>query len=306
MSPGRTVVTSVVLALLVNGMFAASAAAQELHRSLRPPPTGGLPVVPFMEGWYSNADGSVTVSFGYDNRNKNDVYVPRGADNRIDPPSLDGMQPEVFYQGRQHGVFAVTIPASMREDTIWWHIKSGKSDALSVPGELGSTAYELDRNPRPQGSLQPLIWFQQNNPGTGPEGVVSPDVKTVAVGVPLTLEVGTEDPSVRDPSNPLFAKPLDTRVIWYRHQGPGEVQFTEDPSTPFMTTPFVSLRGQTSAPASRIAIPGGKGPARVVATFPEPGDYMIRARLDNWNASDSDGYDQCCWSHAFQRVRVTE
>ena len=33
--------------------------AQQPTRLL-PPPPGGLPVIPFMEGWYANDDGSVT------------------------------------------------------------------------------------------------------------------------------------------------------------------------------------------------------------------------------------------------------
>jgi len=294
------------MALLVNTVFAVSAGAQETQRFLRPPPKGGLPIVPFMEGWYGNEDGSVTVSYGYHNRNETDVIIPMGENNFIEPAQLNGMQPEIYFTGRHMGVFAVTIPASMASETIWWHLKTGNSEATMVPGERGSAAYELDRNPRPQGSVQPVIWFEQGNPGRGPEGVLSTTVKTVAVGAPLKMEVGTEDPSVRDPSNPLFAKPLDTRVMWYKHQGPGEVQFTEDSSTPFMTAPDVSLRNAMPSSPARIAIPAGKGPARVIATFSEPGDYLIRARLDNWNASDSDGFDQCCWSNAYQRVRVTK
>jgi len=305
MSRIRAVVTSVAMALVVNAVFAVSAGAQEVQRFLRPPPKGGQPIVPFMEGWYGNADGSVTVSFGYHNRSEVDVIIPKGDNNYIEPAQLNGMQPEVYLPGRQHGVFAVTIPASMSDETIWWHLKTGSSETLQVPGARGSTAYELDRNPRPQGSVQPLIWFEEGNPGTGPEGVMSTTVKTVAVGAPLTIEVGTDDPSVRDPSNPVFAKPLDTRVMWYEHQGPGKVQFTEYPSTPFIAAPHVSLRNAMPAAAARIAIPASKGPARVIATFSEPGEYLIRARLDNWNASDSDGFDQCCWSNAFQRVHVT-
>jgi hypothetical protein len=84
------------------------------------------------------------------------------------------------------------------------------------------------------------------------------------------------------------------------------VSFTEHASTPFITTPARSTRGMIPAAASRVSIPAGKGPARVMVTFTEPGEYMIRARLDNWNSSDSDGLDQCCWSNAYQRVRVTQ
>ncbi|CAN0467918.1 unnamed protein product, partial [Scytosiphon promiscuus] len=234
------------------------------------------------------------------------VFIPRGEGNRIEPASLNGMQPEVYFSGRHPGVFAVTIPATMKDETIWWHIKTGDLEELKVPGERGSTAYELDRNPRPQGSVQPHIWFEDGKIGSGPEGIVAANTKTVTVGDELTLEVGTKDPSVRDPSNPLFAKPLDTRVIWYKHQGPGKVHFTEHPSTPFDTAPARSTRGMIPAAPSRVAVPAGAGPAMVIATFSEPGDYVIRARLDNWNSSDSDGLDQCCWSNAYQRVRVTK
>lgn len=302
----RPVVASVALALLANVVMVVSADAQQPARPLRPPSPAGIPVIPFMEGWYANEDGSVTVSFGYHNRNVEDVIVPLGENNRIEPAQLDGMQPDIYFPGRHPGVFAVTIPASMGDESAWWHIKTGNLEELKVPGERGSNAYELDRNARPQGSVQPSIWFENGKRGSGPEGVVAVNTKTISVGAELTLEVETEDPSIRDPSNPLFAKPLDSRVIWYKHQGPGQVSFTEHASTPFIIEPARSTRGMIPAAPSRVAIPAGKGPARVMATFSEPGEYMIRARLDNWNSSDSDGLDQCCWSNAYQRVHVTQ
>jgi hypothetical protein len=58
-----------------------------------------MPVIPFMEGWYANEDGSVTVSFGYHNRNTEDVIVPLGEQNRVEPAQLDGMQPEIYFAG---------------------------------------------------------------------------------------------------------------------------------------------------------------------------------------------------------------
>lgn len=305
MSQVRAVVTSVVMAFLVNAVFVVSAGAQEVQRDLRPSATNGLAIIPFMEGWYLNEDGSITVSFGYQNRNETDVIIPRGVNNYIEPAQFDGMQPDIYYTGRHVGVFAITLPASMATEEAWWHIRTGNLPETKVPGKGGVTAYELDRSVRPQGSVPPSIWFEEGNLGTGPEGVMSNTVKTVAVGAPLTMEVGTNDPSVRDRSNPVFAKPLDSRVEWFKHQGPGEVQFTEHPSTPFMTTPDRSIRNAFLASPARIAVSESKGPARVIATFSEPGEYLIRARVDNWEASDSDGFDQCCWSNAYQRVNVT-
>jgi len=305
MSKVRATIFIAAMAFVANSMFVLSVSAQEAQRDLRPPAKNGLAIVPFMEGWYDNGDGSITVSYGYHNRNETEVIIPKGGNNYIEPELLNGMQPEVYYPGRHMGVFAITLPASMAGETAWWHLKTGNSQATKVPGERGVSAYELDRNPRPQGSLQPLIWFEEGKPGSGPEGVIAATVKTIAVGAPLMMEVGTSDPSVRDTSNPVFAKPLDTRVMWYKHQGQGDVQFTEHSSTPFMTTPDNSLRNAMPAPPARITIPQNKGPARVIATFSEAGEYLIRARLDNWSASDSDGFDQCCWSNAYQRVIVT-
>lgn len=291
--------------VILSWLVAASGFAQQPNRLLRPPPPGGLPVIPFMEGWYANDDGSVTVSFGYHNRNEGDITIPVGEGNRIEPSSLGGMQPEIYYSGRHTGVFGVNVPESMLEDPIWWYIRTNDLEELSVPGGLGSEAYELDRRARPQGSVQPYIWFGNEEPGSGPEGVISAEVITVSLGESVTIEVQTEDPSERDPSNPLFAKPLDTRVIWYKHQGPGEIDFSEHPSTPFDTAPARSTRGMIPVAESRTIILEGRGPARVNARFSEPGEYMIRARLDNWASSDSDGLDQCCWSNAYQRVLVT-
>jgi len=293
------------LVLIASFIASVQVWSQQPQRPLRPSAAQGIPVIPYMEGWYSNDDGTVTVSFGYHNRNKEVVRVPLGPDNRIEPAELGGMQPEEYFPGRHHGVFAVTIPTDRDDETVWWHINSA-GQQLKVPGERGSTAYELDRNPRPQGSVQPLLWFEGENPGTGPEGVVSGNVLHAKVGEPITIEVFTDDPSIRDGTDPRFLKPLDTRVSWYKHQGPGHVQFSEHPFNSFTERKGTPVLDLIPTPEVAMDIEGGKGPARVNATFAAPGEYLIRARLDNWKSSDSDGLDQCCWSNAYQRVTVSE
>ena len=168
-----TIVTSVVLVLFANAVAKSTVNAQQPPRALLPSTSQGLAVVPFMEGWYDNGDGSITISFGYHNRNEENVTVALGEDNRIEPARFDGIQPETYLPGRHPGVFAVTLPASMNDETVWWHIKSAGQE-LKVPGESVSNAYELDRNPRPQGSVQPVIWFENGRRGSGPEGVWLP------------------------------------------------------------------------------------------------------------------------------------
>ncbi len=293
------------VALLANLALFPQAGAQPGERPLRPAPPGGIPVIPFQEGWYGNEDGSVTVSFGYHNRNESVITIPRGENNLLEPARFGGMQPEIFHPGRHHGVFAIIIPAEMADDTTaWWHLISAGQE-LKVPGERGSTAYELDRNPRPQGSLQPWIGFSEGGAmGSGPEGIVSDEVLQASVNQPITLEVWTDDPSERDPNDPRFRRPLDTRVSWYVHQGPGEATFTAHESMPLLEARQLPAAARLAQPQIANEVIEGEGPARVNASFPEPGEYLIRARLDNWNASDSDGLDQCCWSNAWLRVQA--
>lgn len=306
----RTFIACAVFTL-VNAALLVDASAQQTTRPLRPSSTEGVPVIPFMEGWYANDDGSVTVSFGYHNRNTKDIIVALGENNRIEPAQLDGMQPDIYFPGRHTGVFAVTLPASMQDESLWWYIKTGNLEELRVPGNRGSDAYELDRNPRPLGSMQPLVWFENDERGSGPEGVIAADFRTVPVNEPLILEFETEDPSVYDLSNPLFGESVDTRVSWYKHQGPGEVTFMEHTDSPFIKTPTRTTQATRYPPTMPVAsstftLSAGGGTARVLAMFSEPGEYMVRARVDNWAAPDSGGLFQCCWSNAFQRVRVTE
>ena len=295
---GTVVAGAVLVALLA---LSTQTVARPAERPLRPAPPSGIPVIPFQEGWYDNGDGTVTVSFGYHNRNESVIRIPKGEDNFIDPANLDGVQPEVFDPGRHHGVFAVTVPDGI---IAWWQINSAGQEP-KVPGERGSSAYELDRNPRPQGSVQPLIGFGDNGEmGSGPEGIVSEEIVEAAVGQPVTLEVWTEDPSERDRNDPRFRRPLDTRVSWYLHQGPGEVLFTAHDSIALLEAVQLPAAARMAAPQVANAVVEGEGPARVNASFSEAGDYLIRVRLDNWNASDSDGLDQCCWSNAYLRVQV--
>src|SRR6266700_940474 len=57
------------------------------------------------EGWYYNKDGSVSLLVGYFNRNtKQELDIPIGASNRIEPSGPDQGQPTHFTAGRQFGV----------------------------------------------------------------------------------------------------------------------------------------------------------------------------------------------------------
>jgi hypothetical protein len=68
-------------------------------------------VAPVFEGWERNADGTFNMVFGYMNRNyEEQVDIPIGADNKLEPGPIDQGQPGHFYPRRQEFVFKVRVP----------------------------------------------------------------------------------------------------------------------------------------------------------------------------------------------------
>ena len=248
----------------------------------------GLTVIPIFEGVYENEDGSVTYSFGYLNRNTDEVVETAiGEGNFIEPAEYNGVQPTTFQTGRNTGVFTVTVPASARDGEVWWHIKSGENEILKVPGRRDRLGYTLDRKPRPAGSLAPVIWATEGGPrGTDPMALFVEEVLTVKAGAPVTLTVSAEDLSVRDMTDDRNAKGIPLRE-------------------PEPVTEAAARRGAKPAGPNETKMIGGKGTANVLATFTQPGDYLIRTMVDNWDAIDSTEADQCCWSNMYQKITVT-
>jgi hypothetical protein len=228
-------------------------------------------VAPFLEGWYSNPDGTVSYSFGYLNLNGDTVEIPKGDMNKIEPAQFDGMQPTVFLPGRHRGMFAVTVPASMREDDVWWTITNPNGEVTRVPGRTMWSAYMLDHGPRPHGSVPPRVSFEGTpGDGFGPVGIVSQRTLTGTVGTPVELALNVADPSVRDRSDARFREDIALRVIFTPYQGPvgGKVEFTRHPSTPVPPPPAGrgGRGGGAGAPsADSIAAAAGTGGAAVPA-----------------------------------------
>lgn len=280
---------------------------------LQPSSGVGRIVAPFMEGWYDNGDGTYTISFGYLNLNSDAVEIPRGEDNRLEPATYDGVQPTTFLPGRHRGVFAVTVPASEREQDVWWTIHNLNGEVTRVPGRTTVSAYMLDWIPRPHGSLPPVVSFEEGGPeGKGPPGIVAERTLTAQVGTPLTVSLHVRDASPRDETDSRFFEAVPTHVEFGKYAGPegGEVEFTRHESTWTPPPDEGGGRGRgrgmrREPPTHEVTLPQGSGVARVIVTFSEPGEYTLLAQVDNYDAPDSAAVDQCCWTNAYVRVRVT-
>jgi len=280
-----------------------------------------------MEGWYANEDGTYTISFGYLNLNDDTLMIPVGENNSLEPAQFNGMQPTIFFPGHHRGNFTVELSAAMKDTDVWWTIRKPNGEVTKVPGRISSIAYELDWIPRPHGSLPPTVSFDgQSDEGRGPPGLMAERTETVSVGSPLTLSINAMDPSERDLSDFRFQDAVPLRVVWDQLQGPALVAYARHDSNPIVereeeeepdsaAAAAIAAAGPAAAAARRrrreppgpevVPLSEGHGTAQVIVTFSEPGEYLMRARVDNFSATDSGDGDQCCWTNGYVKVTVT-
>jgi hypothetical protein len=308
---------------LLLGVTVVSATLVAQQRPLAPQPPNGLRVVPFFEGFYANPDGGATFVFGYSNPNRDDVVeIPIGPDNFIEPKEFNGSQPTSFpppgaetpdtgaaagggaaggggaggaaaggggggrRAGHERGVFTVTVPASFKGDVVWTIRNQGQK--FSVPGRTRSGAYQL-RWPMAMGSTPPLLWVEANgSKGRGPTGIHASPMKAT-VGTPIPLTVYLNDDAKRE-VDPLPVRERGTaskavmNVTWFKHAGPVDAPITFKPV--------------------KQSIPETTGTAATLATFKQPGEYVIRVKADVFGRVDTSAGNQCCWTNGYIKVIV--
>lgn len=263
--------------------------------------TTGEIVAPMFNGWIANEDGSTTMIFGFANQNRTaTVDVPLGPNNKLEPAQLQGAQPTHFpvYSRRgfvgiqERGAFGVTVPADMAGTEVIWTLTSG-GNTYSIPGRATSAAYELSAGISASGSLRPAIRFSEGGPESVNEVGIYAEPKTVKVGQALTLSALMQDRGERDGYADVVPY-YDLGTFWVMHQGPAE---------PEIETPEIagSVRAENNPIDPNI---NEWTEVSTQVTFPEPGNYIIRLRVDNFEAPDSQFDNVCCYSNAYFPVTV--
>lgn len=330
---------SIIAALVGTGaLLPQPGAAQDWTRRefpLAPPNSHGNFVAPYFDGYYKNPDGTYTLSFGFMNRNDEDlVEISLGPDNFIEPAEYDGAQPTSFpvvsYSGfggpRERGAFGVVVPADFEGD-VWWTLTTD-GYTTKVPGRLHGrfqgvigfeSAYELSTTPQAEGSLRPVLEFEEGGPeGIGIAGIQYPEELTTGVGEPIEVRFWAFDRGERELR--------DVNMTLWKHQGPMGAKIAFESLVPAPTQPPGGRGGRPpglSLGFGRSRGPVGPGPVEVGqsvrlpldgpeantghfrATFDTPGDYVIRIRIDNFTSGDSAPGNQCCWSNGYVTVHVT-
>ncbi|MEQ8954877.1 MAG: hypothetical protein RL120_12160, partial [Gammaproteobacteria bacterium] len=257
----------------------------------------GEAVAPMFNGWIRNDDGSVTMIFGFANQNREAaVDVPLGPNNKIEPVQFDGVQPTHFpvYQRpgfvglQERGAFAIRVPADMADTEVVWTLNSG-GKSYSVPGRTTSTAYEMSDGEAALGSLKPAIRFTMNGPETtSPVGIYGARI-TSKVGDPVTLTAYVQDRGNRADyeENKMLLYPLGTE--WIMHQGPA------DAKPQFSHAKITGRERAKQDGESNTTSNNGWEEVTTEASFAEPGEYIVRLRVDNFQAPDSQFDNVCCW-----------
>jgi hypothetical protein len=249
---------------------------------LQPARESGQSITAAFEGWYQNADGSYTLLVGYFNRNlKETLDIPVGPNNRIEPGGPDQGQPTHFLPRRQWGVFTIKVPKDFGDKRLTWTIVANGQTTVVPVGVVKGYQVEPFKEVA-QGNEPPRIQFDAKGPvfSGPPVGIAA--TLTGTVGQPLTLDATATDGSENDPDlNPIQLKQPPIVVVWTKFRGPGTVTFSS-------ARPTVEKGGKTST----------------TATFSTPGEYILRAQVND-RSGDGGGGFQCCWTNAHVKVTIT-
>ena len=274
--------------------------------------SSGQSISPAYEGWDKNPDGSYNIIFGYMNSNwEEQIDVPVGPGNNIQPGSMDQGQPTHFSPRRNRFVFKVRVPADFGEKELVWtlttHGKTIKAygtlkqdffvDDIVMASETGALGAGVS-SPEIRRNKPPVV------------EAVGDSVRTAKVGEPLTLYVHVTDDGIPKPrfregvaaavgrqargggaggaaADPRMRPPRQITVgsatgLWVsllQYRGKGNITFSPDQIKAWEDT----RAGANSqwAPQFVAPPPPPDGKWEVQVSFDEPGEYVLR-----WHASD--------------------
>jgi hypothetical protein len=262
---------SIALALAFFHVFLHKGAAQAQPPTYIPQEkfARGQDVVPSYDGYLRNPDGTFTMVFGYMNRNyEEELVIPTGPDNKLEPGMPDQGQPTYFLPRRHAWVFRVKVPADWGNKELVWTITAhGRTE--KAYGTLQSDEEIIERLIMTRGNLSPGL----DDPNKPPSVSIAP-VSEVSVAGAVTLTALVTDDGLPKPRVPKSAPAaaqgtaqvntsvarsrLGLNVTWFEYRGSGKVTFDD-------TGPIVV----------------GNGQAVTKAHFPVPGTYVLRATAND-------------------------
>src|SRR6266581_3001516 len=132
----------------------------------------GQSVTGAFEGWFQNQDGTYSLLAGYYNRNHSqELDIPIGPNNRIEPGGPDQGQPTHFLSSRQWGVFTVIVPKDFGTKKLTWTLVSnGKT--TTIPMSLDAL-WEIEPFKEASGNTPPVMRFEEGASVQGPRPLIA-------------------------------------------------------------------------------------------------------------------------------------
>lgn len=271
----------------------------------------GQNISPAFEGWERNADGSFNFLFGYMNRNwEEEIDVPIGLENAIEPGGPDQGQPTHFLPRRNRFVFRVRVPQDWgTKEMVWTLTTKGKTEkafaslkpdyfvddvvVASETGALGAgtSSPEIRDNKRPQVKLENktalakvgervelVVWVTDD--GVPKQRPAATAAQLAAAARALNSSPATPtNPVLRPPSRITVGKRTGLHLSWFVYRGEGAVRFD-----PMQTKAWEDTRAGANSPWAPLWTPPHMPPdGKIVTsvTFSAPGTYVLRARADD-------------------------
>lgn len=277
----------------------------------------GSSVTGAYEGWYRDNDGFVRVLVGYFNRNtKQELDIPIGPNNRIEPGGPDQGQPTHFQTGRQWGVFAFKAPSNFANQTLTW--------TLVVNGQTNTITMHM----RPEWVVEPfedvaskntppVIKLRPDGPAFAgpPSGLAATYTATVSTPLGLTAWA-TDEPAKLNVANAQLTTPGPlpaargtepaARGTAPSGGGAGAGRGRGVGGPPPVALSWSLFRGPAPVafdPARPAVSAGEGGKATTTATFSAPGEYLLRLQAND-SSGDGGGGFQCCWTNVHVSVSV--
>jgi hypothetical protein len=267
---------------------------------------------PAFEGWEQNADGSYNFLFGYMNRNwDEELNVPIGPENSIEPGGPDQGQPTRFLPRRNRFVFRVRVPKDWGDkELIWTLTTKGKTEkayatlrqdyfvddvvVASETGALGAgtSSPEIRANKRPSVRLdgERTRWVRVGQPLTlvawvTDDGVPKPRGGSAVGSAPRPAAAANvsapapRNPLLIPPSRVTVGKRVGLHLSWLVYRGEGKVVFE-----PHQVKTWEETRTGANSPWAPLWTPPpvpADGKYTTQVTFEAPGTYVLRARADD-------------------------
>jgi hypothetical protein len=274
---------SVVLALGAPDGAAAQPGGRQLGGNIKY--SAGQNIQPVFEGWTKSPDGRFVMYFGYLNRNHvEELFVPIGPDNSIEPGGPDRAQPTYFYPRFNRRAFTVTVPGDWGKKELVW--------TVTVRGRTEKAIAWL----QPEWEIDPALRGSEQNIKNEPPAIaVEGGQQRVVLPTPLKLTATVTDDGLPKPARPSTTGPPPSPPAFERQPNasvdpvnlPGVEREPRARGGRGLSVMWFVWRGPAGvafAPNASSAV-GEDGKVVVTATFTTPGEYVLRAVASDTRAS---------------------